>query len=284
MLLDVRGVKWSHDLKVSYPQLLMKQTHKDSKPITVSTAQGERDHQEDRSVHLRIDLPPIPYGTGWLLAVFDGHRGATTAEKASQSLPAMFETHLRAQRGDIPGTFRDVFSSLNKMATGQISGSTASMVYIPENAQSVYLAVLGDSPIAILDVKGGVHIGPEHNVRTNLKERVAAEARGGVYQGGYLEDSDLPGIGLQMSRSLGDADLNRVLNREPEIQTVAMGGEGYVLVGTDGLFAPGEGSGPEQLKRILGLIRKGAGAEEVVKDALRRQTGDNVTAIVWRND
>jgi serine/threonine protein phosphatase PrpC len=250
--------------------------------LTFATAQGQRDYQEDRAVHEWVECPTRPDGGGWLMAVFDGHRGAETADRASKALPSLFKTHLQAHARDIPQTLREVFLSLNQLVQGRLSGSTASVVFIPQDAQTIYLAVLGDSPVAILDAKGGVHIGPDHNVRTNLEARAAAEARGGIYQGGYLEDSDRPGVGLQFSRSLGDADLNRVLHREPEIQTVPFSGKGIVLVGSDGLFSQ-KRSGPEQLARILGIIREGADAEGVVKDAIARRTDDNVTAIVWRS-
>jgi len=50
----------------------------------------------------------------------------------------------------------------------------------------------------------------------------AAQRYGGVYYGGYLEDPQLPGTGVQMTRCLGDADLARVLNREPEIELIAL--------------------------------------------------------------
>ena len=128
-----------------------------------------------------------------------------------------------------------------------------------------------------------MHFGPDHNIITNLKERAAAQARGGVFHGSYLEDPRLPDVGLQMARSLGDAELARVLNREPEIETVALGGKGVVLVGTDGLYLPGGEPNPDQLTRLLKLIQQGADAQALVQDALARQTGDNVTALVWQS-
>src|SRR5258708_6325417 len=145
----------------------MKPAEKHLGQVSVASAQGERDHQEDRPVCESIEGP----SAGWLLAVFDGHRGAATADKASRLLPSLFKTHLQAQPGDVPKALYDVFLSLNQMTQNQLPGSTASVVFIPQNAQNVHLAVLGDSPIAVLDARGGLHIGAEHNVRTNLKER-----------------------------------------------------------------------------------------------------------------
>jgi serine/threonine protein phosphatase PrpC len=135
----------------------------------------------------------------------------------------------------------------------------------------------------MLDSQGKIHIGPDHNIRTSARARAAAQRRGGVFCAGYLEDPQHPGVGLQMARSLGDADLARVLCREPEIESIASGSHGIVLVGTDGLFGPIVENQGETLARLLALIREGADAEPIVQDAIRRRTGDNATAIVWRN-
>jgi len=216
------------------------------------------------------------------LAVFDGHGGAATAEMAAQEFISLFESALEAHPENFPEALRDVFAALNPMTQDLSAGSTASVVFIPRDAQSVSLAVLGDSPIVLLNSDGKTHFGPDHNIHTNLKERGAAQARGGVFYGGYLEDPQRPGWGLQMARSLGDADLARVLSREPDIETVALGGKGIVLVGTDGVFLPGGGSNADQLMRLLTMIRQGADAQAIVQDALARKTGDNVTALVWK--
>jgi serine/threonine protein phosphatase PrpC len=243
--------------------------------VSTGSAQGARPYQEDRAVHARIA------NKGCLLAVFDGHRGATTAEKTSKALLPAFESSWDGHSGDVSAVLRETMEFLVRLTRDDVSGTTASIVFITNNAQHAYWAVLGDSPIAILDSKGRIHIGPDHNVRTNLEERSAALGRGGRYVGGYLEDAELPDVGLQMARSLGDADLARVLSREPDIGEVPIGGSGIVLVGTDGLLSPGEGPASEQLARLLQMTRKGADADALVQDALRRQTGDNVTAIVW---
>lgn len=230
-------------------------------------------------MHVWIELPTI---TGWLLGVFDGHGGAATAERASQTVSAAFESSGLASPGSIPVVLRETVSKLVQAARQDLCGSTASLVFIPEDAQDIYWAVLGDSPLAAMDAADHLHFGPDHNVRSNLKERAAAESRGGIYRGGYLEDPELPGVGLQMTRSLGDAKLARVLWREPDIEKVPLGGRGTVLVGSDGLLSPGESSLSNQLSRILNLTREGAGAQAVVLDALHRKTGDNVTAMVWQ--
>jgi serine/threonine protein phosphatase PrpC len=258
----------------------MKPKHDSSATVTLASAQGDRSHQEDRAVHKWIETSA---GSGWLLAVFDGHRGGVTAEQSALRVLPLFVERLTAHHGDAASALRDVFRSLNDLTRENVSGSTASVVFIPADAKVATLAVLGDSPIAILDARGNAHYGPDHNVRTNIRERAAAESRGGIYRSGYLEDIASPGVGLQMARSLGDADLSRVLDRMPEVDTVPLGGQGIVLVGTDGLLLYGGGTNSEQLRKILAIVQEGSEADKVVADALGRGTGDNVTAIVWRS-
>lgn len=249
--------------------------------MTVATDQGTRPHQEDRWVQAWIDLPLSP---GWLLAIFDGHRGAATADKASAALPDLFRSQLQLNQGNAPEGFRETFSALHRLTRTDVSGSTASAVFVPAVAQQATWAILGDSPIVMMNPSGALHISLGHNVRTNLQERAEAERRGGVYRAGYLEDRERPGIGLQMARSLGDADLARVLKREPDIGTISLGRPGIVLVGSDGLLGPGDVCAEDQMTRLAAMIRDGADAQALVGDALRRRSGDNVTAIVWRLD
>jgi serine/threonine protein phosphatase PrpC len=258
----------------------MKPKQKLSGVVTSASAQGGRSHQEDRAVHEWIESDAV---SGWLLAVFDGHGGAETAEQAARTLPSLFPDRLKENRGDVAQSLRDIFQSLHELTREHVSGATATVVFVSADAKVATLAVLGDSPIAVLDAQGRAHFGPDHNVRTNLGERASAEARGGVYRHGYLEDRERPGIGLQMARSLGDVDLSRVLERAPEVETVPLGGQGIVLVGTDGLLSQGGAPPSTQLRNLLTLIQKGAGAEGIVAYALARGTDDNVTAIVWRS-
>jgi serine/threonine protein phosphatase PrpC len=246
--------------------------------ITVATTQGSRDYQEDRAVHSWCP------GKGWLLGIFDGHGGAATAVKVSESLLPSFEVAWTSSPNNVAAVLREMFSSFVHLTQQDLSGTTASILFIPENTQSVWWGVLGDSPIAVMDSQGVIHVGPDHNVRTNPEELAAAQRRGGHYRSGYLEDPGLPGVGLQMARSLGDATLARVLNREPEISEVPLGGRGIVLVGSDGLISPTEESPREQLARLIRMAHKGATAEDLVNDAIRRRTGDNATSILWRRD
>jgi len=131
--------------------------------ITVSTAIGRRSYQEDRSFTYESDL-------GTILAVFDGHSGEATAEWLNTNLPSILVEELAT--GDPASALERAFKRADVATHDNHAGSTATVVFIPkgdlEGPLTAYIAVLGDSPV-VAQALSGVHVSPEHNVRTNLK-------------------------------------------------------------------------------------------------------------------
>jgi serine/threonine protein phosphatase PrpC len=229
---------------------------------TVATAKGSRGYQED--AYLAAETKE-----GYLFGVFDGHGG----EEASTYMKRNFLKHFNFYKG-LEGAFKASAIQLKDY----VSGTTASVVFIPKDKDYVVAAVIGDSPI-IVQTPTGIWHSPEHNVRTNVKERDSARARGGSYSGGYIFKS-LHGQGLQMSRALGDAELHPVVSSEPELNIVAVAPGGFVLIGTDGLFDPAHHKFEEAAKDVLDLIPSCFSAQTLVDRALAVPTNDNVTAIL----
>jgi serine/threonine protein phosphatase PrpC len=243
--------------------------------FTHASAQGARAEQQDRSVVLRLSK-------GYLLAVMDGHGGSATAELLAKELPAAFERAMSTQRDRVDRALKEAVSLLAEKTSQETSGSTLSIVFIPEDQTVAHTAVLGDSPVVILDAQDGLHVSPLHNARSNLKERSMALARGARYSEGYLEDPRVPGEGLQMSRALGDRNLARILNREPEVDRILLGKGSLVVLASDGILNSFDIDVETQLKHVADLAKSGMTAQDWVEDALRRQTGDNVTVIIWK--
>jgi serine/threonine protein phosphatase PrpC len=162
------------------------------------------------------------------------------------------------------------------------AGSTASLVFIPKDESRVDVAVLGDSPVLVSRPDGSIWVSPEHNIRTNEAEADAAIKRGGFVHSGYLFAS-YDGDGLQMSRALGDYELDRVLSREPEVFSHVLGKDSWVLVCSDGAVDPGHGAAQANIDTIVRMIEdEDADAQDIVDRALAAKTGDNVTAILVR--
>lgn len=248
-------------------------------PLThsVATEKGLRPYQEDR-----FFIQKFPTGT--LAAIMDGHGGASCADKVRILLPLYWQAlDTEELKNDPELRLLRLFDSLAVNTDDIPSGTTLSVVFIPNDEKKVHVAILGDSSVYI-NSGGNLHKSPEHNVRVNKTEREAAIAKGGYYDMGYIF-APTGQDGLQMSRTLGDKWLKKILNRVPEIYTVNLVPECYIILATDGLVDPSHlsvTSAHDDLASMINLVDTGHGAQELVDLAIERETGDNVTAIVIR--
>lgn len=242
--------------------------------MTSATHMGLRYYQEDRYF-------TAGYEQGFLIGVFDGHGGTHTSSYAVEEFPAIFSDEIYKAKS--PRTaMRRAVKKLSDATRKYANGSTLSVVWIPATGNTVTCAVIGDSPIIIKDNKGQINIGPDHNVRSNKAEAEAAVKRGGVIINGYLCGSRYSEGGLQMARALGDAFLDDVLLRTPDIYSVKVNKDSFVIVATDGAFDPGHAEFDKAAEAVIKLVEGGSEAQAIVDRALEIKTGDNVTAIVAR--
>ena len=112
-------------------------------------------------------------------------------------------------------------------------------------------------------------------------------ARGAVISGGYVypRQADrggyswhIAGPGLQMTRALGDAELDSVLDRTPDVYSVPLGD--FVLVASDGLFDPAHAVSVNDTEMQLAMtVDVGGNATDIVGSV--RQPKDNITAVLW---
>jgi serine/threonine protein phosphatase PrpC len=234
--------------------------------VTHASAKGHRPYMEDFS-----NVIETPQGV--YCAVWDGHGGPDVAAYAVAALPTIL--HTRPE-------LKDALAELNSQTRHMDAGSTASLVFIPTDESRVDVAVLGDSPVLVSHPDGSIWVSPEHNVRSNEAEADAAIKRGGFLAHGYLFSShDVDG--LQMSRALGDAYLDKVLSREPEVFTHVLGKDSWVLVCSDGAVDPGHGAAKANIDAIVRMIEdEDADAQDIVDRALAIPTLDNVSAILVR--
>lgn len=242
--------------------------------LTQASEKGRRPYQEDRSVVYWVP------DEGYLLATFDGHGGSECADWCAKNLVEIYHV-TREEFDNETDVISGIFNLLNAGTDTMGPGCAASIAFIPKDASKAVVGILGDAPVLIKQADGTLWRSPEHNVRTNKEEASAAVKRGGFVQSGYLfVRASISASGLQMSRALGDRWLGPVLNREPEIFTLPLNSNSWVLVGTDGLFDPSHATNPSTI--IAAAIEAGADAEQLVKNALAVPTGDNVTAILMK--
>jgi serine/threonine protein phosphatase PrpC len=246
------------------------------KPISTATHKGARPYQEDRFCTVSCEH-------GMLLAVFDGHGGEQVSHLASEELPGIFADEITEPKATPRVALKRAIRKLNAITQTMVPGSTVSLAFVPFKGRFVYCAVMGDSPIIVKDSKGAINISPDHNVRTNMDERRAAEERGGVIVGGYLYAS-YDGPGLQMARALGDSNLRKVLSRKPDIYSVRVNKGSFIVVATDGAFDPGHYGFEKEADAVVKLVEDGADAQAIVDRAVAIPTGDNVSCLLARFD
>jgi serine/threonine protein phosphatase PrpC len=232
---------------------------------------GARRYNEDR-------LFTATTAEGTLAAVFDGHGGEQCVKIASDKFVAAWaDTH---EAGKDPlESLKETYKQISAAVDWMEEGTTASALFIPFAGDDVYVAVLGDSPIILQQPDGSIHVSPEHNVRSNIAERTAAQNRGGFYDGGYI-CMRFSGPGLQMARAFGNAHLRPVVISEPEVYTTKMGK--FALVASDGVVDPSHRDGAASVTDIVNLIESGADAAQIVMRAVNIPTNDNATAILLR--
>lgn len=224
--------------------------------FTTATAQGHRNHQEDRI-----------YVKDGLAIICDGHGGDECANEVIRVLPKAWSELFN----DTTESIEEIFESVASITAFYSSGCSCSLAFLYPNQRAV-VAILGDSPV-IVKRDGEPTAFPCHNAQVNAAERDAAIKRGAHYNEPYLWNQH--GQGLQMSRAFGDASLP-FISHEPDIYPLA--GVEWIALVTDGAF---ENHHDDPLI-LAPLIEDGADAQDIVDRALALRTGDNVTAIIMR--
>lgn len=250
--------------------------------INAFSQQNNREYQEDRFFIHEYKNKDI------LLGIFDGHGADFASEDACNATVKIFN-HIKKNIKKNPElALTYLFERLNDLVKDYWCGSTAVIVWIKDNI--AHVSVLGDS-IVLINTNNRLWKSPEHNVRTNKNEADAALERGGYINNGYLFDAYKlsQSYGLQMSRSLGDKDLNRVLDRNPDIFHIPVNENSWVLLCSDGLYSLDKES-PNYIEKISDLINstENVNAEFLVKKLSETQHYDNSTAIflekIGKND
>jgi serine/threonine protein phosphatase PrpC len=240
---------------------------------------GARDQQQDRLVAETLHLGDKSMQ---ILAVMDGHGGAGVAQLVAERLVPTIQSSYQPGE-NISQLLKATVFKLNEATKKSSSGSTLSIVAIPDDEPGAYAAVLGDSPVIVFGGSGEANVGPQHNVRSNLEERLQAEERGAIYdKRGFIRAKN-GRLLLQMSRALGDRDLDEVLSRTPDIYPVELSEDSVIVVATDGVLDPSHKNNPGALYYLANMITADkADAETVVREAVKGNRADNATAIVWR--
>lgn len=261
---------------------------------------GPRSTNEDQ--HIQIDDLRCHLGSqcSWgeptaFYAIFDGHGGpGAAAFMKNNALRFFFKDAELPQASDIDKKFlHDLESCLRRsflLADGALAdehsavdsycGTTALTALIL--GRNLVVANAGDCR-AVLCRKGiAVQLSQDHRPTCQV-ERKRVENLGGTIECGYLNGE------LAVTRALGDWYMKlpfgsaSPLIAEPEVQWSVLGEDDeFLIIGCDGIWDVI--SNQEAINLVRRALRVHDDpqqcAEELVKQALRQDTCDNVTAIV----
>lgn len=232
---------------------------------------------------------------GHLLAVFDGHRGFTAAQYAAQHIvqvlqqrlaalqPAQamcntfvsIDEHFRQQQDE---EWRERVKRMGQGAAGKRPwpGCTALAVLLYQNTMLV--ANAGDCRAVLC--RGGKAIALSHDHTAEVSgERERVRAAGCSVQ--WRVDSWRIGeAGIQITRSIGDADLKPALTAQPQVTQHELSAEDeFVVLASDGLWD--KLSNEDAVGLVSDTVKQPTmAAQRLATEALTRGSGDNITVIV----
>lgn len=229
--------------------------------VTAASEKGRRDSQEDRFIDEIINIRELPHGKGRLMAVMDGTGGKDVAQRVANEIKQIFEEQLLKYNGNkIKQVLQETVNQLHhRTKYFKKQGTTLSIVYVPADELKAYVAVLGDSPVIILDRDGNINISPQHNTMHNDDEWQRVRKIGGVpeqpeqirkvqiIQGTknicYIDpkykrrfSNTANTLFMNVSRMLGNKQFGKYLSTEADIYDVNLGPDSFIVLSSDGLL------------------------------------------------
>eukprot|EP00897_Mesotaenium_endlicherianum_P009786 jgi/Mesen1/8836/ME000053S08239 len=259
---------------------------------------GPRYYMED--THVQIDNIDGFLGTNVLAqpsafyGVFDGHSGEGAARYVQEHMlrlivedPAFPEEMAGAMKGAYLRADEALEGHWLQKREGACSGTTALAVFI--SGRTLVVANAGDCR-AVLS-RRGKHL----ELSTDQRACSGSELARIKAAGGFIQDGSLNGE-LGVARAIGDWHLESLKRRDaksrqvagplialPEVREVELGpGDEFLILGSDGLWDKlGSQVAVDFARRRLQQHNSPQRcSQELVDEALRLRTGDNVTALV----
>ncbi|KAL3376125.1 hypothetical protein AABB24_002858 [Solanum stoloniferum] len=221
---------------------------------------------------------------GAFYGVFDGHGGIDAASFTQKNLLSFIveDTHFPLM---VKRAIRNAFVKAdNALADTQsldnTSGTTALTVLIL--GRTMLIANAGDSR-AVLGKRGrAIELSKDHKPNTT-SEKLRIEKLGGVIYDGYLNGQ------LSVARALGDWHIKGPkgskgpLSSEPELEELVLSEEDeFLIMGCDGLWDVMSSQYAVTIVRKELMLHNDPErcSKELVREALKRNTCDNLTVLV----
>lgn len=230
---------------------------------------GERPTMEDATI-IFGDIPDKGYS---YYAVFDGHGGNKASHYAGKNIHESFKKHF-TQNGDsdVFKALKEAFKDINRQPVRRSSneGSVAGIIVLSD--EKVYSYNIGDVR-AVMVYPDGKYERISHDHRANdPEERKFIEDHGGK----VVQDR-LQGI-LEVSRTLGDGELEKFINTEPFTLEKERIDGAKIILACDGVWDVLDDE--IAAKIVLKHDDPNAAALDIADQAMQNHTTDNVSCIV----
>ncbi|KAL3150178.1 hypothetical protein ABBQ32_000038 [Trebouxia sp. C0010 RCD-2024] len=230
-----------------------------------------------------------------LVAVFDGHRGSQAAAYAAQHVVEQLQASLavsglaeacadcfvsldRSVRQQQDLQWQDQVKRMGARAAGKRSwpGCTALAVLVKGNVMVV--ANAGDCRAVLCTAGKAKALSCDHTADKE-EERQRVQAAGASVQW-KIDSWRIGEAGMQVTRSLGDADLKPAVTAQPEVvQHQLSSQDEFVVVASDGLWD--KLTNQEAVGLVYDTVKQPAmAAQRLATEALTRGSTDNITVVV----
>ncbi|KAM7523953.1 hypothetical protein LguiA_013855 [Lonicera macranthoides] len=250
---------------------------------------GPKAYMEDEYIcvdNLREHIgasPSLP-SPGAFYGVFDGHGGRDAASYTRKNI-LKFIVEDSSFPGGVKRAVRNAFIRVDhaladSKSLDSSSGTTALTALIL--GRTMLIANAGDSR-AVLGKRGrAVELSKDHKPNCT-SEKLRIEKLGGVIYDGYLNGQ------LSVARALGDWHMKGPkgapypLSSEPELEEVVLTEEDeFLIIGCDGIWDVMSSQCAVTIVRKELMVHNDPGkcSRELVREALKRNTCDNLTVVV----
>ncbi len=270
---------------------------RERRPFRVAELQllGGYKEQQDAAAVQEIETPE---GRVLAVVVADGHGtdGAAAAQAASRTILSSIEKQGEAKEAAIDNAFQNAQDAIRDME--HAGGTTATCVLF--KGRTAVIGWVGNSEARIVSGEGFYELTVPHQYGRNPSEtRRLTELQATIVD---LDEKRISLLGipnvepvekghiykedhrpLDVSRSLGDEDMEPFVTHEPELkQVVFSSGDRFILVASDGLWELLKDDAASQL--VKGAVSSAKDAEDA-KEKLSRvlkevPLKDNVTVVI----
>ena len=252
--------------------------------IHYTTTTGRRDTNEDgHNIELNLNKNNNKNNIN-LFGIYDGHGGTEVSNYLQKNIPKLYldkKNIFPFSKNFHIKVFEELQKKILENKAGFYSGSTCIICIFYKKNNNLYMNVLnlGDCRLVILYKNNKFNTLTIDHKPDEVNEKIRISKMGGIIK---KDDEGTYRIGdLAVSRSFGDGDNAPYISQVPDIYYKKITpNTKYIVMACDGLW---DVINNEELHPLIKKFKENGSknlAISLVNEALKRKSGDNISAIV----